>query len=169
MAHGAWRMAHGAIWRMAPGCSQVLDEDENRAFAEMLTYYAEDPMYGLLAVEELPEGDDAFESEPAWTRSSRWVVGGPSRVKYRFAPAPTTWQPPITDYLPVTRPRPDTRPPPAGLAMKWTAVDKPPRPPKPTPGVPNAIAAGGLTVPALLRGQHFAHTASGLVPCLTAC
>jgi len=149
-----------------PAEEQMLNEDENLAFAEMLSYYAEDPMYGLLAVEELPEDDDEFEPEPAWTRSSRWVVGGSTRVKYRFAPAPSTWQPPITDYLPVTRLRPDTRPP-ATPTMKWTAMSKP-SPLNPAPGVPTAIAAGGLAVPALLRG-HFAHTANGFSPCLAAC
>ena len=149
-----------------PAEEQLLNEDENRAFAAMLSYYAEDPMYGLLAVEELPDRDDEFETELAWTRSSRWVVGESSRVKYSFAPAPTTWQPPITDYMPVTRLRLDTRPP-ATPTMKWTAVGKS-SPLNPAPGVPSAIAAGGLAVPALLRG-HFAHTASGFSPCLAAC
>jgi hypothetical protein len=144
---------------------QVLDEEEDSAFAAMLSYYADDPMYGLLAVEELPERDEEFEAEPVWTRSSRWVVGASERVKYRFEPAPTTWQPPITDYMPVTRVRPDTRPP-VSVTMRWTAVDKAPaaQPLR----VPTAIATGELAAPAPLLGP-FERTESDLALCPQAC
>ena len=93
------------------------DEDEDRAFAEMLSFYAEDPMYGLLAVEELPpEEEDAAESkpEPAWTRSARLVVGQPSGVAFNFGA-----------YQPEKRRAEDAeavRAAAAGYTLRWTGV-----------------------------------------------
>lgn len=128
------------------------DEEEDRAFAEMVSYYSEDPMYGLLAVEELPAEDDELDPEPAWTRSARWVVGQQSGVKFRFSPSPTAWQPPITDYMPVTRARPDAPPPPPLDTKRRAAVADPPKATGATAAVPSAGAAGGLAVPVAFGG-----------------
>ena len=150
---------------------QPFDEDEDRAFAEMLSFYAEDPMYGLLAVEELPpEEEDVAEPkpEPAWTRSARLVVGQPSGVAFHF-----------DTYRPEKRRAEDAeavRAAAAAYTLRWTGVGtagqstitdfmrrcrwRPPREQLPAP----CKAGGPAAVPSATAARELV-----FVPCPTAC